>query len=231
MSATSKTLLERIIDFKNKVILPVSVETLRLLPDGVVLGTFVLAILGMCQSYCVLLLTMFELMLGQRALAMIISGIAPIGAGENALQEVCQPGFSFPNAMRISLLETIGTPSSFPSPVMFFLTGLISYILGCINQFGREINSFGGDIGMRTTVAVVLSSLFVFAMLAFRYTYGCESFGSLMVSLILGIIVGILIVFQNLAVFGRQGINILNLPMIQPIGAGTPMFVCAPTGT
>lgn len=231
MSATSKTLFERIIEFKNKVIVPVGVETLRLLPDGVVLGTALFAFLGMCQSYGVLLFTMFELMFSQRIFAMIISGIAPMGAGENALKEICQPGFSFPNTMRISLLETIGTPSAFPSPVMFFLTGIISYMLGCINQFGREIKLFGGDIGVRTTIAVILSSLFVFAMFAFRYTYGCESFGSLLLSLILGLIAGILIVFQNLALFGRQGINILNIPIIQTIGSGTPMFVCAPTDT
>jgi len=47
--------------------------------------------------------------------------------------------------------------------------------------------------------------------------------------MILGTIMGILIVFQNKALFGREGLNILNLPMIRSIDSGKPMFVCAPS--
>jgi hypothetical protein len=229
MSA-EKTMFERIPEIFYASVLPAAVECLRLLPDSFVLGTAILAGLSMSKSYGILLMTMFELMLGQRAFAMIISGIAPIGAGENINQDVCQPGLSFPNNMRISLLEMVGTPSMFPSPTMFFLSGVIFYMLYAMEQFGRELKSLSGDIAMRKQVASVLSGLFMLVMILFRYSYGCESFGTLLVSIILGSLAGVLLVYQNTALFGKEGINILNVPIIQSaFEKGRPMYVCAPS--
>jgi len=211
-------------------IVPVGVESLRLLPDSVVCGTAILTILSGCKSYGVLLFSMFELMFLQRISSMIIGGIAPVGGDLNSQQMTCQPGFQYTNSMRISLLEKIGTPSMFPSPTMFFLCGLLSYMLMSMRQFGREIKSLSGDIQARTQVAIVLSVLFTIAMLMFRTSYGCESFGTLLLSLLLGTIFGIAMVFQNIALFGRDGINVLNLPMIQSaLEKGKPMYVCAPS--
>ena len=231
MSATNKlTVFEKLKAGFFDSVVPVGVESLRLLPDSVVCGTAILTILSGCKSYGVLLFSMFELMFLQRISSMIISGIAPVGADLNSQQMTCQPGFQYTNSMRISLLEKIGTPSMFPSPTMFFLSGLLSYMLMSMQQFGREIKSLSGDIQARTQVAIVLSFLFMIAMLMFRTSYGCESFGTLLLSLLLGTIFGVAIVFQNIALFGRDGINVLNLPMIQSaLEKGKPMYVCAPS--
>jgi hypothetical protein len=230
MSVQKEFTVDKIMKTFQSSTVPVTIETLRLLPDSLVFGTAILSLLSMCKSYGVLLFTMVELMITQRAFSMIIGGIAPIGAGKNSLQDVCQPGFYFSNSMRISLLETIGTPSMFPSPSMFFLSGFISYMIGSMQQFGREIKSLSGDIAVRTTIAAGLSFLFIIAMLIFRYSYGCESFGSIILSAVLGSVMGMVFVFQNIAIFGRDGINILNLPMIQTaLERGKPMYVCGPS--
>ena len=229
-AANEPTLFNKIQDFVGKTILPACAESLRLLPDSIVLGVAILAGLSMSKSMGVLLFTMFEFMLTQRVLSMIIGGIAPVGAGQSAMQPVCQPGFVFPNQMRISLVETIGTPSMFPSPSMFFLSAILSYMLSAMQNFGKEIKSLSGELKTRTNVAVGLSFLFVLAMMMFRYSYGCESFGTLLLSIVLGFIMGSLVVYQNIALFGRDGINVLNLPMIlSSIERGKPMYVCAPS--
>jgi hypothetical protein len=229
MSA-EQTMFQRLNSLFFSTAVPVGVELLRLLPDSVVLGVALLATLSMTKSYGVLLFTMLELMVSQRVFAMIISGIAPLGAGNNPLQAICQPGFMFPNQMRITLLETIGSQSLFPSPTIFFLSGFVSYMIGSMQQFAREIKSLNGEIHTRTNTALILSFLFIMAMMMFRYNYGCESFGALLVSLILGGIVGMLLVFQNQALFGRDSINVLNLPIIQSsLEKGRPMYVCGPS--
>jgi hypothetical protein len=169
-------------------------------------------------------------MLSQRALSMIIGGIAPIGAKENILEGVCQSGFLYPNMMRISLIETVGVPSMFPSPSVFFITSTLTYMLMAMQNFGREIKSLSNDLSIRTNIATVLSTLFILFMMMFRYTYGCESFGTLLLSVILGLIFGALLVYQNVGLFGRDGVNILNLPMIlSSTERGKPMYVCAAT--
>jgi len=229
-AAEQKTLFDKINDFVMNTIVPVCAESLRLLPDSVILGVVILAGLSMSKSMGVLLFSMFEFMLAQRVLSMIVGGIAPVGAGENAMQAVCQPGFVFPNQLRISLVETIGIPSMFPSPSMFFLASTLSYMLNSMQNFGREIKSLSGELRTRTNIAVVLSFLFVIAMMMFRYSYGCESFGTLLLSVILGFIMGALVVQQNIALFGRDGVNVLNIPMIlSGMERGKPMYVCAPS--
>lgn len=219
-----------IVAFIKTYIIPVTIESLHLLPDSIVLGTTILAALSMCKSYGVMVFTMVELMLMQRVFSNIIGAIAPIGAGSNALEQICQPGFTFPNMMRISIIETIGIPSMFPSPVMFFLSAVISYMISAMNEFSREIKSLSGDISSRTRVAFWLGALLLFSMLMFRFSYGCESFGTLFVSLILGVIAGFALVHQNKALFGRDGVNVLNIPMIQTSEErGKPMYVCSST--
>lgn len=228
MSAKSSSVLQPIVGVVDNFIIPVAIESLHLLPDSIVLGTAVLAALSMCKSYGVLVFTMVEVMLGQRVLSNIVGGIAPIGAGSNVSQAICQPGFSFPNMMRISIIETIGIPSMFPSPVMFFLSAIVSYMISAMQEFNREIKSLGGDLSARTRVAFTLGILLLFAMLMFRYSYGCESFGTLFISLILGGLSGFALVNQNKALFGRDGVNVLNLPMIQTAEErGKPMYVCS----
>jgi len=229
MSAAKPTLYQQFLGLIQTTILPVGVESLRLLPDSIVLGTGILAALSMCKSYGIMVLAMFEFMLIQRVIGNIVGGISPIGAGPDAMHQTCQPGFNFPNAMRISLVETIGVPSFFPSPVMFFLSATISYMISSMKEFDREIKALGGDLATRTTLGVVMGFLLMFVMLAFRYSYGCESFGTLLVSLFAGGFMGLAVLQQNKLLFGRDSINILNLPMIQTMEErGKPMFVCAP---
>lgn len=229
-AANEPTLFNKINSFVMDSLFPVCIESLRILPDSMVLGVAILAGLSMSKSMGVLLFTLFEFMLSQRVLSMIVGGIAPVGAGAEALQGICQPGFIFPNQMRISLIETIGVPSMFPSPSMFFLAATLSYMLNAMQNFGREIKSLSGELKTRTNIAMVLSCLFIVAMMMFRYSYGCESFGTLLLSIILGFIMGALVVYQNIALFGRDGVNILNIPMIlSGIEKGKPMYVCAPS--
>jgi hypothetical protein len=204
-------------------------ESIRILPDSFVFGVAVLAIISMCKSYSVLLFTMFEVMLSQRVLAMIIGSIIPIGALP-ITNSVCFNGFTYANSMRVSILEKFGIPSMFPSPTMFFLTSILTYMIGAMQHFNKEIKALGGDIQLRTNIAMTMSCIFVIALFMFRYSYGCESFGSLLVSGILGVVFGLVLVQQNVALFGREGINILNIPIIDSAyQKGSPMYVCAPS--
>ena len=210
-------------------VIPTVVEFLRLLPDGLVFGIGLLSLLSFCKSYGVLLFSMFELMFVQRLFATFIGSIAPTGAGPNATAAVCQNGFAFPNMMRISMIDSVGKPSAFPSSSMFFLVSIVTYIISSIQQFKKEIATLGGDVNMRTTIASSLSVLFILFMFIYRINYGCDSFGNVILTMIFGVITGVVLVYQNMALFGRDGVNVLNLPLIITAAeTGKPMYVCAP---
>ena len=221
---------ELIIKTMTDTVIPTLVEFLRLLPDGLVFGVGLLSLLSFCKSYGVLLFSMFELMFVQRLFATFIGSIAQTGAGPNASAAVCQNGFAFPNMMRISMIDSVGKPSAFPSSSMFFLVSVVAYIISSIQQFKKEISTLGGDVNMRTTIASSLSILFILFMFIYRINYGCDSFGNIVLTMIFGLITGVALVYQNMALFGRDGVNILNLPLIITAAeAGKPMYVCAPT--
>jgi hypothetical protein len=217
-----------VIPLFKQVVLPMGAETIRLLPDSVVFGTAILALVSLCQPFGVLLMTMVETMMIQRLAAGFIGGITPILGGPGANQMVCQPGFVFGNSQRISLLETIGKESVFPSPVMFFMATILSYMMACVQEFSREITTLGSDLHGRTITASVLSIGLLIGILAFRYSYQCEGFGTLFVSMLFGALLGYALVQQNKGIFGRSAVNILNLPMITAASQSAPMYVCAP---
>ena len=116
-------------------LVPIIAEFIRLLPDGMVLGTMILSLLSMCKSYGVLLFAMIEIMIVQRLFSTVMGGISPIGSGQNASALVCQSGFMFPNNMRISLLESIGSKSYFPSSPMFFISAVLTYMMASVQNF------------------------------------------------------------------------------------------------
>jgi hypothetical protein len=221
---------EGVKNFVSNSLTPTVIEMMRLFPDGAVLGAVLLTVISGCKSYGFLLASMIEFMAIQRLFASVLHGISPVGAGPNVNATVCQNGFMYPNAMRISMLELVGKPTSLQSPSVFFATSVISYMISCIQEFKHEISTLGGDLTVRTTVAIVLSSLFIFSLFCFRIVYGCESFGTLLLSMIFGIVCGIIVMFQNKALFGREAINIMNLPiLVSALERGKPMYVCSPT--
>ena len=211
------TLWDKINEFFNNVLVPTTGETFRLLPDALVLGTAVLSALSLSKSYGVLLLAMIELMVLQRIIGTFVGGMTPIQPGDNGMAYICQPGFSSPNKMRISILELVGVPSAFPSPVMFFISGIMAYMIGAMEEFSKEITTLGSDINTRKNVAFVLSILFIFFTLFFRIHYGCETFGPIFISLFVGGLAGYGILKLNKTIFGREYVNILNLPVITQI--------------
>jgi hypothetical protein len=224
-----KSFFEQIME-ATKTPLGVMVETIRIFPDSLVLGVALLSIISLNKSYALLLLAMFELMGVQRLFATFLGGIAPIEPGSGAYGWVCQPGFVFPNTMRISLLETIGRPSAFPSPVMFFVAGVTAYMVAALQEFEKELNSLGADLSARTKFALWLSGILIMAVFVMRITYGCETFGVIFMSLILGLLGGWASFSLHKSFFGRGGVNVLSLPLIQTMDErGKPLYVCAPS--
>lgn len=229
-SAQPKPGFKEFIDKLIAAAIPIGVEFLRLLPDGLVFGVALLSLISFCKSYGVLLFSMFELMIIQRFFAGFMGSIAPTGAGQNATAAICQNGFAFPNLLRISMIDSVGKPTTFPSSSMFFLVGLVTYIISSIQQFKQEITTLGGDVNLRTIIASVLSIIFIIFMFIYRIVYGCDSFGNILLTMIFGLVAGIALMYQNLALFGRDGVNVLNMPLIVSAAeSGKPMYVCAPT--
>ena len=78
--------------------------------------------------------------------------------------------------------------------------------------------------------AIMATVIFIIFMFIYRIVYGCDSFGNILLTMIIGLVAGIALMYQNLALFGRDGVNILNIPLIiSAAEAGKPMYVCAPT--
>jgi|UniRef100_A0A6C0IBI5 hypothetical protein len=145
---------------------------------------------------------------------------------------VCESGFPTSKASyaTLALYKGFLTEGSFPSGSIALLSTLIGYMLGALIQYKNELKQLGPSWEMRIPIAITLSLLTLTAFTLFRFIAGCESLGVIIGTLLIGIVLGTALMFQNMAVFGKESINVLGIPTLESKTVeGKPLYVCAKT--
>jgi len=71
----------------------------------------------------------------------------------------------------------------------------------------------------------LLALLFVF--ISFRITYGCDTFGIVMLTAPIGIFIGAMLVQQNIRLFGPSAVNLIGIPLLENrTASGKKIYVC-----
>lgn len=211
-----------------KVILPVASESFRLLPDSLLYGTGLLSLV----TYQTPMLFLF----GVVAVSFVASNL--IGTAMNTLmpQDVppakashaCIPGLYSPSAERITLLSELANTSGFPSVPMFVLATTLAYCISNVIQQSDILNELGPDFKAKIPTILTLSAIFIFVFTLYLMINGCNSFMTIMASLLLGTVLGGLCSIVIPTIFGQEAINILGLPLfVRRDNAGMPLYICA----
>jgi hypothetical protein len=212
---------------QTEIILPFIDTLMRSAPDSIFLGTTLIALLTQSWAYTVLIITFFEII----GLHFFISSIASYITGSQPLQGKDECGFMIPSYTQISLLKAMFTRSVFPVAPTFFMSSVISYILGSTMNMVNEINNLAKSneiLRSRFPISVVLSVVFLTSFVVWRVNKGCDSLMASMGTVVLGFVVGGILLFANTGAFGREAINFTGLPLLQnSISNGLPLYVCA----
>jgi hypothetical protein len=124
----------------------------------------------------------------------------------------------------------------FPSSHTFMLSFIASYILSVIISFKDELDILGPTYGESYTSRIYFSmlsfTLMMFLAMTYRLFFNCDSFTVISISFILGVLGGVLVVKQNLLLFGLDSLNLLGVPILRKRTAdGDELLVCSSSTT
>lgn len=204
-------------------------EVIRLIPDGLFVGTGLFGLMSQNYPVGMLFLTLFEVLLitlGLQNLFRYVS-LPDVIPTAKSMSDQCISGFQSPTLQTLSLFFKMPMASAYPSPPVFVLTTAIVYVLSCLQQFIPEMEGLGPGFSTRYYMSIILSVLALIIVTIFRFITGCDTMGILVFSIFTGFILGIVLCQQNKTLFGKEAINLMGVPVFTNTTAdGKPIYIC-----
>jgi len=211
----------------------VGAEIFRLLPDGIIVITGIFALLTANYAYGMLFVSLIE-SLGIYSITTKLANYLKIFNNLKSLDSYshkCVTGFRSPTLETISVFTGL-SPSTFPSAPVFIMSVLASYIYNSLSTQIQELEALGPAHASRFYLSAIFLGIFLFTFSLFRLFANCDTFGSILTSLLMGVLVGSALIAQNSALFGPQSINLLGIPLLKNRTAdGSPLYICPTQGS
>ena len=212
-------------------IVPVAKHLFQILPDATFVFISLFSILTQNFALGTLTISLIESLL---AFTLFGKGVnyfigEAMTSGNVERPDGCQAGFpsSIHSYSTLSIFSNF-TTTPFPSYPIALLSTLIGYVLAALFQYSPEMTQLGSSWQLRIPIATTCSFLVLTAFVLFRYIAGCENLGIITGTLIIGLLMGTLLAFQNRALFGKEAMNVLGLPTLhtKTVDGDKPLYVC-----
>ena len=190
-------------------------EIALLLPDSLFYGSFLLGIGTLSIQHILFFFSLLESLLawnGLNKLFGFILGNTPVTCVSKFQSLIYGDIFQSPSANNVSY-------------GVYILTIAASYFIQSIYSLESELEV----LDTKHTTVYTISTLFVIPLLysLFRLWFACDSLSSVFLALFFGGLLGTLIQYQNVNLFGRESINFLGIPLLRNMAAnGQPLYIC-----
>ena len=212
-----------------KYIKPNIQEQFRLLPDSLLIGSLVLALVTQSFSMSMFAVSLLEAGLlgsGIKSLFGYLDLVHTAPADPTNVN-VCASSYTTPSLETVMRLGMTTIPSAFPSFPVYFLATAISYVVGTMWNQKKELEALGPSYASRFYIAVAISFILLAALSTYRLANSCDGVGIVLASSFLGLIIGYLLVQQNYLIFGRDSTNLTGIPLLRErTKDGKPLYVC-----
>jgi hypothetical protein len=95
--------------------------------------------------------------------------------------------------------------------------------------FSQETSDLGPQYSNRPYLGILGAGMFIALYALYLAAYGCDSIFNLILTSVIGIIVGMLICYQNFLLLGKGGVDLLFIP---PIARRAGMdYICVTTAS
>lgn len=222
MTTPEKTLWDHVSSYIGNNIGSVGYEIQRLFPDSLLFGSFIMYFLTGNTTWGVLTLFLFEsIVLVHTGLATAFQAYQGITGGQKDI--TCRPGF---RQARFDLTRFF-IRDRYPSVSIFSIGSIATYFAATIGYFTDTLRAMGPEWQSRITVAYIFIALLLVLIVAIHSLFGCEDMTEISIALVCGTVVGVILFYMNLLVFGAEGINILGLPLlVDKSQTAAPIYVC-----
>jgi hypothetical protein len=143
-------------------------------------------------------------------------------------KEGCKSYFQTLTPSRFGFFFKNGLKKVFPNYPLYYITFAATYCIQGLMYYSEECSQMGPEYSNRPYLAIIGASMFIVLYMLYLFVYGCDTnIVGLLSTVILAIVVGYLISFQNYSVFGKPSVNMLFIPqLIKRTGMD---FVCVST--
>jgi hypothetical protein len=209
-------------------------EMFRIFPEGLIMASAFYALITFSFPFAVFSGSMVEAVLILRALkgaAQYLNAISPSTSAQ-ASSPKCRGGFRTVTMESYTLYPSdYITP--FPSTPLYMIGAALSYMLTSLSNLSKELEALGPTYSSRYYLSLMFSMLVLLAFMLFRMYNSCEGFFNAFLSVVVGLVVGGLLVYQNKAIFGSYGsnaVNMLGIPLLANRAAnGQTLYLCPTT--
>lgn len=208
---------------------PFLIQIFRLFPDSILFGSLFFALVSQSYPMAIFSLSMVETAavatLLQKALTYLDFGRTLPSLTEDI--GICSPSIGTPSLESLIRLNEDSISSGFPSFPIFFVSTACAYVVGSVWSQKRELEALGPEYSARFYIAVAITTLLLFTSIGFRLAFGCEGVGTLILTTLLGLVLGGLLIFQNNYLLGRDSTNFSGIPLLRErTKDGKPLYVC-----
>lgn len=204
-------------------------ETMRGLPDSLLIGSTVFAFLTQNFPVSILVLAMLEFSIISWLLFKFVGTL--MTNTEAFTSDVCIPGI--PSPYLISALGYISPKASFPSIPIFFISSTMFYIVFSVLNFREELKELGHktpEWKVRIPLSILFTVILLLCFIFWRVLNTCDTLWVSLCSLLFGLLTGGGIQILHTYLFGRDSINFLGIPLLADRSAtGGKQYICAKT--
>jgi hypothetical protein len=198
------------------------------LPEGLFVGAFLVGLLTHNMALLMLTGAMIVFRMVGTGLGSFLKGTlgAMIPLRGEGVVGACEPA-----AIMLSKLNSVNSDvraAALPAQSLFFVVAVIFYSVSNIYKFKNELHALKRDDVL--PVSGVFGLLIISLYVLWRMKSGCDSKEVILISVLVAAAVayGVSAIFESL--FGRQSINMLNLPLLvkEDIGVESVASCSAP---
>jgi hypothetical protein len=210
----------------------------RTAPESMLFGSAAIAILLQNMSFFILTLAILVFKLVNGFLGKFFLETFPdmgaLYAGE-VMDNRGKCEFNNDTIEKLEGLNSVLRSSAFPSSTSFIFLSTLFYCMRSVHAFQDELTVLGEQNPAFKGIAptsLVLTLVFMVIYILWRNANGCESPQQLLLLLLGAAIVGSLVSVVFEMIFGKYGINLLNMPILEldSVAVGS-LSKCQPAGS
>jgi len=129
-------------------------------------------------------------------------------------RKYCKSFFQTLTPSRFDYLMSKGLRAEFPNSPLYFICFAAAYCIQSMYFFSEECSELGPQYSNRPYLAIIASAMFVLLYSIYLLAFSCDSGFALAFTIVLGLLVGYLICYQNYLLFGKSAVGLLFIPSL-----------------
>ena len=139
----------------------------------------------------------------------------------------CKSRYEGSESVKFNYLLENGLSTTFPNSALYFLSFASAYCIQSMSFFSKECYERGYSYSIRPYIAYISAGLSILLFSTFTLIYSCDTPLGVILSVVLGLLIGFAICYQNYLLFGKAGVDILFIP---PLVSRSGMdYICVST--